>query len=148
MWTYNRVLEICKDCYKNDVHIFGYDMCRMIPVLKLENPKLKNVYSQTLNEICMRVDDIFGGYLKQVDERKEDEPKIVFPGPKTEYNSFAFYKVGYKIVPKYSLFSVSKIGAIEIDLCPKFYGEIAKLIIRKNNDDEWCANFICKIEVD
>ncbi|MHB8120013.1 MAG: helix-turn-helix domain-containing protein [Methanothrix sp.] len=50
-WLYNNLLEKMNDARDKDIQLKTYDTQNMIPSLKLENPKLKQVYSKVLQMV-------------------------------------------------------------------------------------------------
>ena len=50
-WLYNRLLQDLTDAKENGIKLKTYDTQNMIPSLKLENPKLNQVYSKVLQMV-------------------------------------------------------------------------------------------------
>jgi putative transposase len=50
-WLYNRLLQNLNDAKDKGIKLKTYDTQNMIPSLKLENPKLNQVYSKVLQMV-------------------------------------------------------------------------------------------------
>ncbi|MDD3623008.1 MAG: transposase, partial [Methanofollis sp.] len=62
-WVYNETLALRKNAWEHEQkHISYYESKRQIPLWKKERPELKQVYSQVLQDVSMRVDRAFKAF--------------------------------------------------------------------------------------
>ncbi|MBR4202970.1 MAG: helix-turn-helix domain-containing protein, partial [Candidatus Methanomethylophilaceae archaeon] len=93
---YNSLLEYCIETHKEGgKHPSAYDLEKLLPLMKQNNPKLKTVYSQVLNDVCVRLSRAFDGFFRRV---KEDPEHAGFPRFKSwkRYDSFTYPQKGFK----------------------------------------------------
>ena len=142
-WLYNHFLEERKTLYeKNKTKITCYDQIKKMPKLKKERPELKNVYSQTLQDVARRLDKSFQNFFRRVKENKNGEKqKPGFPRFKGywRYDSFVYPQTGFKL--RESKLNLSKIGSLRIKLHREIEGTIKTLTIRRTLTNKWFACF-------
>jgi len=142
-WLYNHFLEQRKTLYeKNKTKLTCYDQIKKIPELKKEKPELKNVYSQTLQDVARRLDKSFQNFFRRIKENKNGEPqKPGYPRFKGywRYDSFVYPQSGFQL--KDDKLHLSKIGFLKIKLHREIEGDIKTLTIRRTNTNKWYACF-------
>ncbi len=96
-WLYNHFLEERKTLYKKQkMKFFCYDQIKKIPKLKKEKTELREVYSQTLQDIARRLDKAFQNFFRRVKENKNGKrQKRGYPRFKGywRYDSFVFSSI-------------------------------------------------------
>lgn len=66
-WVYNETLAIRKNAYEQEGEAIGYfHTKRMLPTWKANKPELKQVHSQVLQNVIMRVDLAFRVFFRRV----------------------------------------------------------------------------------
>ena len=142
-WLYNHFLEERKTLYEeNKTKLTCYDQIKKIPELKKEKPELKNVYSQTLQDVARRLDKSFQNFFRRIKENKNGEPqKPGYPRFKGywRYDSFVYPQSGFQL--KDDKPHLSKIGFLKIKLHREIEGDIKTLTIRRTNTNKWYACF-------
>ena len=142
-WLYNHFLEEKKTLYEKDkTKITCYDQIKKIPKLKKEKPELKNVYSQTLQDIVRRPDKAFQNFFRRVKENKNGKKqKPGFPRFKgyRRYDSFVYPQSGFELTT--NKLNLSKIGSLKIKLHREIEGNIKTLTIRRTSTNKWYACF-------
>lgn len=135
-WLYNNLLEKMNDARENGIKLKTYDTQNMIPFLKLENPKLKQVYSKVLQMVNYTLwSNIKGLAASKKNGRKIGHVRFKGYG---WYNTLNYNQSGFKIDQDHSLLHLSKIGDIRIKFYRKIEGCI-KAVIIKREDKRWFA---------
>jgi len=71
-WLYNHFLEERKSLYeKSKTRVSCYDQIKKIPELKKNKPELRQVYSQTLQDVVRRLDKAFQNFFRRIKENKK-----------------------------------------------------------------------------
>lgn len=143
-WVYNKALETRKEAWEQrQENVSRYDTTNMIPGWKTEYPFLKDAYSQSLQEVCTRVDLAFKAFFRRVKRgEKPGYPRFRGEG---RYDSFAYPQSGFELLDKRYL-RLSKIGNIKIKIHRSINGRVKVLTIRRNALGNWYACFSCEIE--
>ena len=77
-----------------------YDQIKEIPKLKKENPELREVYAQTLQDVTRRLDKSFQSFFRRVKENKQGKKqKPGYPRFKGywRYDSFVYPQSGFEL---------------------------------------------------
>lgn len=143
-WVYNKTLEVRKVAWEEKQETLSrYDTVKMLPTWKAEHEWLGRAYSQTLQEVCKRVDLAFQAFFRRVKEN-ENPGYPRFKG-KGWYDSFTFpAQEGWKV--ESSTLRIFKIGNVKIKLHRPIEGEIKTLTIRRDRLGNWYACFSCEVE--
>jgi len=140
--VYNKTLSYRKDAWKAERKpVTKYETNALLPAWKKENPKLKEVHSQVLQECQQRVDLAFQHFFRRV---KNGE----YPGyPRFKgvgrYDSFTYPQSGFKI--KSGTLYLSKIGNVKIKLHREIEGEIKRCTVRRYPTGKWFACITAKL---
>lgn len=143
---YNRFLSERKDSWeKNKISVSMYDQFNQLPLLKMEFPDLKQVFSQTLQNIGERVNLAYQAFFRRVKSGMEEPgyPRFKSYG---RYDSMTYplYGKGIKIVDdKVRLFSIGHVKTVfhrPIEGTPK------TAIIKRSSTNKWYVSFSCEIE--
>ena len=137
-WVYNETLALRKNAWEHEQkHISYYESKRQIPLWKKERPELKQVYSQVLQDVSMRVDRAFKAFFRRV-KAGENPGYPRFKG-KGRYDSFTYPQYGFKL--EGGRLHLSKIGDVRIVLHRPIEGTIKTLTIRRSSTGKWYACF-------
>lgn len=146
------VLATCRELYnsmvnwrKHDYEVKGqspnyYEQKRALPLWKQAHPQLRDVHSQTLQEVVKRVDLAFQAFFRRV--KAGETPGYPRRKGVGQYDSFAFTQGGYSVgTDNLSLF---KIGVVKAVFHRGIEGVIKTLTIR-NSGGKWFACFCCVV---
>lgn len=140
-WVYNQILAYRKDSWeKEQKSISHFDTIKLLPDMKIEVPELKQVYSQTLQEVCKRVDLAYQAFFRRV---KSKDSKAGYPRFKGygRYDSFTYPQSGFEIID--GKLHLSKIGDIPIKQHRLIIGTIKTCTVRRTSTGKWFACFSC-----
>lgn len=143
-WLYNHFLEQRRQGYKkNKIRITCYDQIKEIPLLKKEKPELREVYSQTLQDVARRLDKAFQGFFRRVEANKNGKKKQKPGYPRFKghwrYDSLVYPQAGFEL--KDNKLNLSKLGPLKIKLHRPIEGNTKTLTIRRTNTNKWYACF-------
>ncbi len=119
-----RTLAVCRDVYnsmvnwrKHDFEVRGqspnyYEQKKALPLWKKSHPELREVYSQTLQDVVKRVDLAFQAFFRRI--QAGETPG--YPRLKGEgiYDSFTFTQSGYTL--NGNTLTLFNVGAIKVVL--------------------------------
>lgn len=144
-WVYNATLAIRKNTYENEgTGLSLYDTNKLLTQWKKENEWLNVSHSHPLQEAQERVDLAFKNFFRRV--KNGENPG--YPRFKQNwYKSFTFKQpfVGFGFTGGSKL-RLSKIGDIKIKYHRAIIGDIKRLIIKRDNLNNWYACFSCEVE--
>jgi len=147
-WLYNRFLEERRTLYeKNKTRVSCYDQIKEIPALKKEKPELKEVHSQTLQDVVRRLDKAFQNFFRRIKENKNGKKqKPGYPRFKGywRYDSFVYPQSGFEL--KDNKLNLSKIGSLKIKFHRLIKGTPKTLILKRTNTNKRYACFSVEIE--
>jgi len=143
-WVYNQALEMRKDAWEKEQRSVSlYDTIGMLPEWKAEYPFLRDAYSQSLQNACVRVDLAFQAFFRRVKAgQKPGYPR--FRG-QDRYDSFTYPQGGFALLDNERL-RLSKIGVVKIKLHRPIEGQVKTLTIRRDAVGNWYACFSCVVE--
>ena len=124
------------DAREKGIKLKTYDTQNMIPSLKLENPKLKLVYSKVLQMVNYNL----WSNIKGLSASKKNGRKIGH----VRFKGYGWYKTmnynqsGFKLDQDHGLLHLSKIGDIRIKMHRKIQGCI-KAVLIKREGRQWFA---------
>ena len=158
-WLYNHLLESRKVAYEQRGESLScYGQIDTFPMLKQERLTLKNVHSQILQNVAVRVDLAFKAFFRRVREHAEEPGYPRFKGH-NRYDSFTFPQSGFRIVSVVSVprtasrtashddrVTLSKIGSVKMIYHRKIKGKIKTCTIRRSSTDKWYVCFSCECE--
>jgi putative transposase len=145
---YNDCLTERRDAWKvSRKSISYYDQANQLKEVKSFDNKLREIYTQVLQDVLRRIDKSFKNFFRRVKRgEKAGYPRYK---SKTRYNSFTFPQNGFKFSDDDKKLILSKIGAINI----KKHRDIPedaniKNCMIKRDSDCWHACFMVEIEVE
>jgi putative transposase len=144
-WLYNHLLEKRKDTYEQRAEsLTCYGQINTFSILKHERPTLKEVHSQVLQNVAVRVDLAMKAFFRRC---KEHAQKPGFPRFKGygRYDSFTFPQSGFSITHDNRVV-LSKIGAIKMVYHRPMKGKVKTCNIRRSSTGKWYVSFSCEGE--
>ncbi len=142
-WLYNHFLEQRRDSWKQDgVGLSLYDQIGTLPSLKNERPSLEAVYSQTLQNVAVRVDLAFQAFFRRV-KNGENPGYPRFKG-KGQYSSLTFpqWNSGCDLTGKG--LRLSKVGTVPLVLHRPVEGKIKTCSVLRSSTGKWWVTFSCE----
>jgi putative transposase len=154
----NGVLAVCREVYnslvnwrKHDYEVEGqspnyYEQKKALPVWKQTHPELREIHSQTLQDVVKRVDLAFQAFFRRCRASATGKagetpgyPRMKGVG---QYDSFTFTQGGYSVTE--NALTMFKIGAVKAVFHRPIGGAIKTLTIRKRGG-KWFACFSCEM---
>jgi len=144
-WLYNYLLEQRKNAWEqNKKSISCFDQCNTFRELKKNRPSLRNIHSQVLQNVAIRIELAFQAFFRRIKQsQKSGYPR--FRG-KFRYDSFTYPQSGFKLLNDKNSINLSKIGSIKIKLHRPIEGQIKTCTIRKTPTGKWFISLSCQIE--
>ena len=142
-WLYNYLLEQRKNAWEREKKSFSrFDQYNTFKQLKEENLFLKNIHSQVLQNVAMRIDLAYKAFFRRIKSGgKPGYPR--FRG-KFRYDSFTYSQSGFKLLE--NIVQLSKIGGVKIKLHRPIEGTIKTCALRRTPTGKWFVTFACDIE--
>lgn len=142
-WVYNKVLEVRHDAWEEREETYSlYDTIKMLPGWKAEHPFLKDAYSQSLQNVCIRVDLAFKAFFRRV--KAGEEPGYPRFRGRDFYDSFTYPQDGFRLIE--NRLRLSKIGDVKIVLHRPIEGRVKTLTIKRSPTGKWFASFSVEVE--
>ena len=156
--TLNRSLEVCRRVYNDTLayrkHTYEtngklvslYATNNLLTQWKRENPALKVVHSQVLQNVQVRVDLAYKAFFRRVKNgEKPGYPRFKGYG---RYDSITYPQSGFHLNDAGTHLCVSKIGDIPIILHRPVSGTVKTLTIRHTTTGKWYASFSVEVELE
>lgn len=135
---YNDTLALRKDAWEKDrKSISIYETNSILVTWKAQRPELKQVYSQVLQNVQVRVDLALKAFYRRV-KAGENPGYPRFKG-RGRYDSLTYKQLGFEI--KNGKLHLAKIGDIEIKLHRSIDGTIKTCTVRRMPTGKWFACF-------
>jgi putative transposase len=144
LWLYNKLLEDRKRQFEeNQPSLTLYDQHSQTTQYKKERQSLKQVHSQVLQNVAVRIDLAFKAFFRRV---KEKNGAAGFPRFKAffRYDSFTYPQSGFSLDGHH--LKLSKIGNLHIKVHRPLEGDIKTLTVKRSATDKWYASFSCEVE--
>jgi putative transposase len=144
-WLYNHLLEKRKESYEQEgISLSLYQQQETFSILKQECPTLKEVHSQVLQNVAVRVDLAMQAFFRRCKEHAE---KPGFPRFKGygRYDSFTFPQSGFSITHDTRVV-LSKIGALKMVYHRPIKGKIKTCTIQRSSTGKWYVSFSVECE--
>lgn len=143
--VYNRTLAVRQDAYRQrDQSLNYYDTAQLLPAWKADDPTLKQVHSQVLQNVQKRVEAAFQAFFRRVKAgEKPGYPRFRGQG---WYDSFTYPQYGNGVRLDGDVLHLSKLGAIRVILHRPLVGTIKTVTVRRDRFGNWYACFSCEIE--
>lgn len=141
-FLYNHLLEIRKNKWEKQKKSIGvYDTQNLIPKLKKEYPKLKEVYSQVLQNVNIRVDLAYQGFFRRI--KTGETPGYPRFRGKGRYSSICYPQYGKGCELNENKLSLSKVGIVYVEIERKITGTPKTITISKTPTNKWFVAISC-----
>ena len=141
-WLYNHLLGERKTSWKSEKQSLScFDQCNTFKLLKEEQPFLKDIHSQVLQNVAMRIDLAFKAFFRRV--KTGQMPGYPRFRGRDRYNSFTFPQSGFRFN---EFLHVSKIGKIRVKKHRDIEGIIKTCTICRTPTGKWFVNLACNID--
>jgi putative transposase len=140
---YNHLLEERKRSWEEDKKGLSlYDQEATFPELKKRVPELRDVYSQVLQNVAVRIDLGFKAFFRRI-KQGVDPGYPRFRGH-SRYDSFTYTQSGFRLNDR--SVSLSKIGKVKAIIHRPVEGTIKTCTVRKTATGKWFVSFSCEVE--
>ena len=141
-WLYNHLLEERKTSWESEKKSLScFDQCNTFKLLKEEQSFLKDIHSQVLQNIAIRIDLAFQAFFRRVKAgRTPGYPR--FRG-KDRYDFFTYPQSGFRLD---EFLHLSKIGKVRIKKHRDIEGVTKTCTIRRTPTGKWFITFACDVE--
>jgi putative transposase len=121
-----------------------YAQQRRFPELKEANPLLREVHSQVLQNVAVRIDLAFKAFFRRVKAgEKPGYPR--FRGA-SRYDSFTYPQSGFKVSEASNRVFLSKIGYVKAVVHRPLEGAVKTCTVRKTATGKWFVCLTCEVE--
>ncbi len=142
--VYNETLAYRKDKYEQEhVSVSNFATHNLLPVWKKNAPELKDVFSQTLQEVQERVELAFKAFFRRV-KNSENPGYPRFKGYGW-YDSFTYPQMGFKLSG--DKLRLSKIGDLYVSVHREVEGDVKRVTIRRNSNGKWYASLTVESDI-
>lgn len=143
-WLYNHLLDERQKAWKEEERNIGYfEQCKTITNLKKTRGSLKNVNTQTLQNVATRVDLAFKAFFRRC--KSGDKPGYPRFKGKGRYDSITFPQIPNGCRIEDGKLIVSKIGKIKIKQHRELEGKPKTATIFKSHTWKWYVTFSCDV---
>ncbi len=140
-WVYNETLAERKRAYEERGESLRlYDTQAMLPGWKLTRPELKDVHSQVLQNVQVRVDLAFKAFFRHVKAGAEDVGYPRYKG-KGRYDSLTYPQYGNGVRLDGDRLILSKVGAVQVVLHRPLDGTPKTVTLHRSRTGKWFACF-------
>jgi len=142
-WLYNHLLEQRKNSWEAEKKSLSYfDQCSTFKQLKEEQPFLKGIHSQILQNVATRIDLAFKAFFRRV--KAGEKPGYPRFRGKERYDSFTYPQSGYEFLE--NKIHLSKIGDIKIKFHRPSKGIPKTCTVKRTPTGKWFVSLSCEIE--
>ncbi len=142
-WLYNHFLEHRKNAWEwYGVSLSLYDQIGVLPSLKKTRPSLEKVYSQSLQNVSVRIDLAFKAFFRRV-KHGENPGTPRFKG-KGQYSSLTFPQWNSGCDLTGNGLRLSKVGTVPVVLHRAIEGKIKTCTVLKSSTGKWWVTFSCE----
>jgi putative transposase len=145
-WLYNHLLEMRKTTYEQEGKSLSlYQQQETYPLLKAERPSLKEVHSQVLQNVAVRIDLAMKAFFRRV--KSGETPGFPRFRGADRYDSFSFPQSGFSITHDHRV-CLSKIGSIKMVYHRPIKGTLKTATITRTSTGKWyvCFSVECESE--
>lgn len=140
---YNHLLDERKRSWEQEKKGLSlYDQLNTFPVLKDRVHELRDVHSQVLQNVAVRIDLAFKAFFRRIKQGVDPGyPRFRGHG---RYDSFTYPQAGFRLNDK--SVSLSKIGKVKAVIHRPIEGTIKTCTVRKTAIQKWFVSFSCEVE--
>ena len=144
-YVYNRTLATRKEAYEQRGESLNYySTAKMLPAWKAEKAELRQVHSQVLQNVQVRVDLAFQAFFHRV--KAGETPGYPRFRGKGWYDSFTYPQYGNGVKLNGDRLYLSKIGQVRVKLHRAIEGAIKTVTLQRDHFGNWYACFSCEVE--
>lgn len=142
---YNELLAERRDSYDETGKSPSlYAQHSSYPARKEANPALREVHSQVLQNVAVRIDLAFKAFFRRCKAgEKPGYPR--FRGA-NRYNSFTYPQSGFRVDSEAGRVFLSKIGHVKVVIHRPLEGTVKTATVRKTPTGKWFVCFSCEVE--
>jgi len=143
-WVYNQLRQAHEFAYEHSLKCSRYDLINLLPQWKEARPSLKQVHSQVLQNIAIRLDLAFQAFFRRVKERADDPgyPRYKKFG---RYRSITYPQYGNGVEVRGNDLIVSKVGRVKVVWHRPVEGQIKTVTLKRSRTDKWYVTFSVEI---
>src|SRR5713101_7948629 len=143
-WLYNHFLEQRKTTYEQEGQSLScYHQIETLGQLKQEPATLKQVHSQVLQNVAVRIDLAFKAFFRRC-KAGENPGYPRFRG-RERYDSFTFPQSGFSITHDERV-TLSKIGSVKMVYHRPLKGKVKTCTVQRSSTGKWYVSFSCECE--
>ncbi len=143
-WLYNHFLEKRKTAYEQEGKSLScYHQIDTLGLLKQERPTLKQVHSQVLQNVAVRIDLAFKAFFRRI--KAGEKPGYPRFRGRDRYDSFTFPQSGFRITNDDRV-ALSKIGSVKMVYHRPLKGKVKTCTIRRSSTGKWYVSFSVECE--
>jgi len=143
--VYNATLATRKNAYERHHESLNYyDTAALLPFWKELATDLKQVHSQVLQNVQIRVDLAFKAFFRRV--KAGEAPGYPRFKGRGQYKSLTYPQYGNGVKLNGDVLTVSKVGAVRINLHRPVEGEIKTVTLQRTIIGKWEVCFSCEVE--
>ena len=144
-WLYNHFLRARKEAWEtNKESLSLYDQHSTLSTLKKNFSFLKQVHSQVLQNVGVRVDLTFKAFFRRI--KRGEKPGYPRFKAKGRYSSFTYPQSGWKILEDKSSIKLSKVGRVKAILHRPVEGQVRTCTVQVTPTGKWFVSFSCEVE--
>ena len=143
-WLYNQLLEQRKTLWETQKKgISCYGQITEIPRFTIGNTSLENVYSQTKQNIAVRIDLAFKAFFRRC--KAGEKPGYPRFRGKGWYDSFTYPQDNgsFKLTENDTRIYLSKIGNVKIKYHQKLQGKMKTCVVKRSPTGKWYVCIFC-----
>ena len=145
-WVYNELLAERKRAYEErGVSLGEFALLKLLPLWKVFRPSMKQVYSQVLQNVGVRVDLAYQAFFRRVQEGATDAGFPRFKGV-GRYDSITYPQYGNGVHLDGDRLILSKVGAVQVVLHRPVEGTPKTVTLIRARTGKWYASFSCETE--
>jgi putative transposase len=143
-WLYNHFLEKRTMTYEQEGQSLScYHQIDTLGLLKQERPTLKQVHSQVLQNVAMRIDLAFKAFFRRC--KAGEQPGFPRFRGRDRYDSFTFPQSGFSLTHDDRV-TLSKIGSVKMVYHRPVKGTIKTCTIQRRSTGKWYVSFSVECE--
>jgi putative transposase len=138
-WLYNHLLECRKTSYEQEGKSLSlYQQQETFPILKQGRPSLRQVHSQVLQNVAVRIDLAFKAFFRRY--KAGEEPGSPRFRGMNRYDSFTFPQSGFSITHDERV-CLSKMGSIKMVYHRPIKGKLKTCTVHHSSTGKWYVSF-------
>ena len=138
---YNTALEQKINLWKKEKKSISYfDQKKQLPKLKKDFPEFKQVGSQVLQDVIIRLDRSYQAFFRRV--KKGETPGFPRFRGKDRYDSFTLTQAGWKFVDEKHM-EIKNIGRFRVSLHRPIEGDVKTVTVKRTFSGKWYILFSC-----